>query len=642
MADTTSKAKTAGRKAGGAVSRRLDPYLPPWGVGALAMPTAVITHAAWGDRPGMTAAMGAASLLITGWSYRTWARRSGDSQNLAAVFAGAETGWITIATVADPTSNNMLSAWALGVPTLAVMWNLRTGAAADDNDKTTDSNDTLWDRVKRLKGARTKRIDERNGQLDVTVQLQGGEQTVADVQASLPHIASALAIDETAVQAVPVDGRADQAKLSIRPQSPLAGPVLYPGPSHLGQSIAAGPLRFGVRADGEPLIIFVVGDPEVGRPLPHTLATGMTGSGKTETICWLIVELRTRTDAVPVVGDPAKFRQSFGDIADAIEVIADGAEPTRRLIDNLPRAIEYRAALLGSLGYKEWVPECYTKHGIPLVWVDIEEAADVVAGNERMVEALRKARSVGISLTASLQVAGYTDIPRKARGQFGNALAHGVSEDQDARFALADHTLAAGADPTQWGNEQPGSQYVEAVGVPRVEWSIEGRSYRPDYAARRAILDATRPHWARLDEGTRKILAAGISEPDTAVALADTDADEPDKPRGTDEVAAEFGPIDLDQPIPRQHAGAAVQFGARPAEQRMTPEAARTVFDQRIDDLEADGQTEVTAADFADVRKATGRTSRGWVYEQLERCAREGRLEAGAGKTYRIRARVGV
>lgn len=621
------------------------PYIAPWALSAAAMPTSWVTNALWGNSPGMTAALGGVSVVITYATNKSWGKRSEHTRTLATVFAGAEAGWITAATATDPFSSTLVNAWLLGVPTLSILWGVRHAglAGASDEDRAGASQrDSIWERVRGLKGRGVKTlkvVEPAPGRLEVTAQLPAGEMSVGEVRSELEHLAGSLQIDASALSVQAVPGRADQITLAIQPVNSLGTTVKWPGASAPGKSIADAPLAVGARSNGKTLEVWIVGSDDEGdpRPLPHTLVTGMTGSGKTETVATLIVDMRSRIDVVPVVADPAKFAQSFGDIEEALGLAAKGPDQVNRLIGNIPPAIAYRAQLLGGLGYKQWEPECWTKHRIPLVFIDIEEAADVLEGNDKFDEAIRKARSVGIALCASLQVATYSNIDRKTRGQFANSLAHGCSEDQDAKFALNTATLLAGADPTKWKSDSPGSLYAETVGTPRDEWSVDSRAFRISKDQKKSELDASRGTWAAMDEGTFEILSKGIDS-------AEPEEKDGGPLRNLPAIPEDFGTLDTSRPIPAMK-GPGVSWGApQDRRERMSTEEARLLFERRVDELEgfavSSGKEPVAdAREFVGLIRETGR-SRAWIYAELERLAAAGRLEQGHGKAYRIVSRV--
>jgi hypothetical protein len=606
------------------MGERLLPYALPWGLGFLTLPAGLLLH--WQARsPGMTIIVTLCAALLTWVTYTTWDRRHEHTRNAATAVAAGLGGWLVASTAADPVTRPMATTWMIMWIMLSLIWNIRHAGITTSNkhDQPSSKVESAWAPIKGLKKSRTKHAETTpDGAVRITVQHPPGEATTGDVQAARPNIASRFGVDDSAVSVSKVPGRADRTFVTVRPDNPTSGVIAWPGLSAPGKSIADAPVRIGVRADRTPLVYWLTGDDDLSRPAPHTLWTGMTGSGKTESFVTAVLEMRSRTDCVPIVADPVKFMLSFGDVADAFAIAADGPEQTAQLIRNLPEALRYRAWLLGKLGYKQWVPECYTKHGIPVVPVHIEEAASALAKNEDFNMAIRTARALGMPLSASMQVAVFRSLPREARAQFGNSLAHGVKEMQDAKFALTDATLAAGADPTKWGPNHPGRMYAEVIGVPEEQWSMECRAFRVTLKEKRAALEATRAHWAQMDKGTFDVLNQGIERPDVSVMEA---------------VNGDLGEAPtLDFGTPRQ---VPIDFGKAPEEgSKPSTEDAREMMSGRIDDLENRRVDVVSFADFEDMVRVTGR-SRSWIYFELDRNAESGRLERleGAERRYSIK-----
>lgn len=643
---------------GGLLSSKAMPYLIMPLICLFAMPVALLAHWQWGDDPAMTTAMGISAAGITLYTYTTWSRRHEHTRNTATLATGCVSGWIVFAAAGDPLARGMVNAWALGGLVLSVIWDIRFASMSTphDTDKSAGEPDTLMSKIQSLSGARTKKVKETDGRVDAKVQLKPGESTVSDVQADRDRIASAVGMGSDQVTVTPVKGRADQVRLSFQITEGLKDAVKWTGLSAPGTSVADSPLMFGQRANGKPLGLWVCGkeDEKSPRPASHILCTGMTGAGKTETLNTLILEGRSRIDFVPVVGDPAKFTQGFGAIADCLEIAATTKPQVNQLIRNLAETITYRAGLLGSLerpdgttGYSQWEPECFTTHGIPVVFIDIEEATDVLSSSDdEMYEAIRKARSVGIILVVSLQSAGHTDIDRKTRGQFGQSLCHGVSEDYDAKFALNPNTRAAGADPTKWSNQFPGSLFAEVVGDPREDWSVEARTAYIPREEKQRIKAATRKYWAKLDPGTAMYLGKGITVPDQKLtaplpAITPDPPDDMAKPLDLSAVETEEGSFDVTQPIPEPtYNDVQFQLNGGGERSRMSTEDARARVESRIDELEIAGSDVVKYADLADLAAVTGR-GRGWIYGELTRLVQDGRLTQENGKPpYRIRARM--
>jgi len=643
-----------GARFGWLMAEKTAPFSAPVLLSLAAMPLAVLAHWGWGDDPVWIAVLAVVSTILTASTYWTWGRRSRESQRVATVFTALVLGWITFAAASSPFNSGMVSAWLLGTVALGILWGIRHAGLkpSSENDKQVSEPDPLGGRVGVLKGARTKKIKGDDEAVEARVQMPRGGATVADVQAARDTIASAVSMGTDQVTVRPVKGRADQVDLAFTQPVDMDKVLAWTGPSHPGKSIADAPIRLGYRMNGSEIAWWLVGsgDPANPRVLSHTLCTGMTGSGKTETICTAIIEMRSRTDIVPIVGDPAKFAQSFGDIADCLEIAAKTPAEVKKLIKNLPDAVVYRAGLLGTLtrangqvGYKEWIPECYTLHGIPAVFIDIEEAADVAdLIADELDEAVRKLRSIGIHLCISMQTAPHDNMARKTRGQFGQSLAHGCQEAQDAKYSLNSNTLDAGADPTKWGNESPGSLYAELVGTDKLHWSVDGKVLATTYEQKRTSIRDTKRYWAHLDAGTKQILGRGIILQDEQFLAAlpsvpaDREVPEEDVRRDLHAVPTDEGVVDVTQEL-QPPVGPRVAFGS-PERDRMSTEDARALIEGRIDDLEAGGRDSVGFGDLEDLAAVTGR-QRTWIYQELTRLVKEGRLVEGTKPPYAIKRR---
>jgi len=634
-------------------------YAAPFGLCVGSMPVALLAHMRWGHDPVMSALMAAAAIGLTAATHTTWHKRHEATRFQATLFAALVLGWTVLAAASDPLSPGMLNAWLIGTFVLPVLWLIRRHglAAPHEADVAGSRKDPLFDRVKAMRGSRSVSIEETTSQVAAEIKLPRGKRTVEDVRAAKTHIAQMAGVGDEDVTVASVPGRADMVKVAFTRADVQKERRAWTGPSAPGKSIRDAPLVPGVRANGKPLEVWIVGDDRLENPrqLPHTLCTGVNGSGKTETVKTLIVDMRWRTDVVPVVGDPAKFGQSFGEIADALAIAADGPQQVRQLIRNLPEAVKYRAQLLGSLtrrdgtiGYSQWEPECYTEHGIPLVFLDIEEAADALSGgDDTFDEAIRKCRSVGISLCASLQTAIHTNIERKTRGQFTNSLTHGCVEDYDAKFSLSAATRQAGADPTKWRNDFAGSLYGELSGTPQEEWSVDARSFYLTREQRRAELDASRAagYWAVMDPGTAMVLGKGIKVPDARISnmLPGVAADpEPEEDAESGPPSAlretEYGVVDVNAELPPVRRIADPPVPDRG--ERMSTADARAALEDRITEMGGEGHEEVSASDLKDWVAVTGR-GRTWLYPELDRLVDEGVLEAGDGRNpYRILPRV--
>jgi hypothetical protein len=646
----------------------LTSYLVPLALCTGTMPLAVVLHLVWGTSMLMVALLGALTALLPLYVHTTWHKRHEHTRITASVFTLVVCVWLTVAVAAGPFGTDVLDLWGLGVLVMPLAWVLRhTGlSGGTEHDVSRSGADTMLARLRTvLSGLREHKVVTGSSGTEVSAEYAypAGEMTAADVQAALPNIASALELPASAVSVVPVTGPGNRVRITAQAADPLAGsPLTWPGFSARGTSVNDSPLRFGRRSDGRDEGLWVCGDPAKDRQLVHTMGVGMPGSGKSDTGVAIILDGLSRVDFVPVVASSVKFAQTYGDIAEALPVAADGPEQTFQLIANFPAVIAYRSQLIGSLRkadgsqFKQWEPELWTEHGIPLVFVVLDEAASVTHGNEDFNEGVRVLRSLGVHLLVEIQSAIGTSIDRNIRDMIGQRLAHGCMSDIDTGFALHDSTVAAGADPTKWGANKAGAHYAELTGVPADQWHLECRSFRTDAPGLRSrVLAETKGSRAVLDPGTAFHLGNGIKRPDcclpsvpdvvTAVLeqagdtdtvryLADMPAD--DLP----EADPEYADVDASEPIPYTlPAGTPVPVRAVQPAGPASPAAAREAFERRFEELAAERST-VTAADFAEVRYAVGR-SRNWPLWELKRLEERGlvKQEEPGSKTWNVRQR---
>lgn len=620
------------------VPERVTSYVLPWAIVAAVWPLTAVLHfaIALNGHSELWMAFLTCGFVYLGYTtWKNWAVRRQETRTMVTVFTVAVLTWAVFAVAIRPWQGDVALSWALGGLVLCAAWCIRHAALSGvrDVDKSaeTSGNDGLLAKVRAFKDAKVNKVTEKPDELRARVHLDA-PTTAKEAQDAREQIAAVAGVGADQVKVLKVPGHEGQVDVAFTRAPDKVKPVVWTGPRHLGKSIADAPIWLGQRTDGSDIDWWIVGseDDENPRPLAHTKCTGMTGAGKTETICTAILQMRERTDVVPVVGDPAKFQQSFGDIEEVLGLAAKTREDTEQLVRNLVPLIEYRAGLFGALtradgrvGYKQWVPELYTLHGIPAIFLDIEEAADVLmVVDEEADEAMRKLRSIGVHFCASMQTMPHDNIPRKTRGQFAQSLAHGQKEYQDAKYALEAETLEAGADPTKWANNAPGSLYAEVTGTDKAHWPVDGRAPRVKVVDREEMIRLTRPFWAEWDEGSYRILAAGVvDEQAVTTPLEGTVDDDFAQVRELNTVGADG--IDTGEPLapPR---GPGLTFTG-PAREQMTDEDARAEMLNRLNILSSSNETVVTFQALEDIPELTGKP-RGWVYDQLERLADDGVL----------------
>jgi hypothetical protein len=622
------------------VPERIVSYVLPWAITVAVWPLSVVLHLVIGGSPLWVALMAVGFVYLGYTTWKTWTVRRQDTRTMVTVFAIAVLTWALFAVAVRPWQADIVKAWAIGGLVLSVAWCIRHAALSGvrdvDKSQAGEGNDGLLAKVRAFKDARVGKVTESEQELRARVHLDA-PTTAKEAQDAREQIAAVAGVGADQVKVLKVAGHEGQVDVTFTRAQGAVKPAVWKGPRHLGASIADAPIWLGQRTDGSDIGWWIVGseDDENPRPLAHTKCTGVSGAGKTETICTAILQMRERIDVVPVVGDPAKFQQSFGDIEEVLGLAATTRETTEQLVRNLIPLIEYRAGLFGTLtradgrkGYKQWVPELWTLHRIPAIFLDIEEATDVLTVvDEEADEAMRKLRSVGVHFCASAQTMPHDNVPRKTRGQLTQSLAHGQKEYQDAKYALEAETLEAGADPTKWANNHPGSLYAEVTGTDKAHWPVDGRVPRMKAADREEMKQVTRQYWAELDEGSYRILAAGVV--DEQAEAAPTALEHPLEGTVDDDFEQVINldltndGIDAGEPLAAPR-GPLVTF-AGPKKAPMSLEAARAELLNRIGILSGSRETEVTFEALEDLPELTG-MPRGWVYGELEQLADDGVL----------------
>jgi hypothetical protein len=618
------------------ISEKAAPYVAPWLLTLAAMPAAVALHFTVGSDGRWMAVLGCIFTLMTYGTWRTWKGRRQETRVTATLMTALGLAWVAFAGAGVPWSGDMLKAWAIFGISGSAFWMIRHAGTTGGHERDRAGQEgTSWlgQKIAAFRDSRVSPADVRdNGQELRIPHTLSAPSTAADAQRTRDQIAAVAGVSADQVKVLKHPDNEGKVDVVLTRKADTTKPVKYRGPSAPGQSCAAAPLWLGRRTDGSDIEWWMPGssDPKNPRPVGHTKVSGVTGSGKTETICTAILDMRWRTDIVPVVGDPAKFQQSFGDVAECLGLAAKTPEQVRQLLVNLSGpVVQYRSDLLGSLeradggiGYKQWEPECYTRHGVPFLFIDIEEAADVVMEmDEEVDEAARKLRSLGVKLVLSMQTWPHDNVPRKTRGQLVESLAHGQNEYQDAKYALSSQSLEAGADPTKWRNDAPGSLYAELTGTDRNHWPVDGRAVYMTPAEKAMSIEGSRQFWAEIDEGTYARLAYGI---DPAFPLEGEDGEAEDL---YEEEESEMGGANAYAGVPGADPGvplappAALDISfsdAPPRQDGLSTEEARRRLTHRLEVLARSGRTDVTYDDLADIPGEVGR-SVAWVYDQLNK-----------------------
>ncbi|MGZ9931716.1 plasmid transfer protein TraB [Streptomyces sp. NC-S4] len=653
---------------------RAKPHLPPWLAGAGTGLASLPAHYFWSGEPGVTAGLTLASVALTGLTW--WAGKSTTQQRRlhSAVTVAAASTWFTAAAIAGPGAGPLGELYFIGAPALALSWNIRQILRKNVEGTTTGADGGFLEKVGLAK-TQVLRTEVGPNKASFDLQLPRGELTPDDVSRNITRIAGALDVPKTAIRIQENPDSASRVMLTVVPLDLLKNTVPCPGPSHPGGSIAD-PVHVGIYEDGTPAVIYFPGDPEAARNAAHFLVMGMPGSGKSEGGLTALAEVVTRHDVTVWASDPAKAEQTLGPLLPAIDWAALDMPSTKSMIKALTAVIPARTAWLAKYGYKQWVPACAKTQadgspGMPYLLAWFEEAAKTIreTDDDVFTGIAQEARSAGISLVISMQRASGNQVSTDTRAAFGSSWVHGVRSEGDARFALDDEILDAGAAPHVWKDKKPGYSYLVANGVPDDRWATPMRDYLSsvDYlnwvvltfhGTRAAIDPVTAGAAARSADRaftgrTRYPMPGTTDQPETTMPNGySPDEDEENgyypgeddydqRPPGgfgeeDDYEEGEF--IDAEQELPEVEQ--VVEFAARPPADEPRPKIstaeARAAMEEVLEEFEDEGRDVVGPADFMAYCDRYGR-GRSWVSGQVAQFVMAGRLaETSEVGRYRI------
>ncbi|MEU6398606.1 plasmid transfer protein TraB [Streptomyces cinnamoneus] len=651
---------------------RAKPHLPPWLAGAGTGLASLPAHYFWSGEPGVTAGLTLASVALTGLTW--WAGKSTTQQRRlhSAVTVAAASAWFTAAAIAGPGAGPLGELYFIGAPALALSWNIRQVLRKNVEGPTASADGGFLEKVGLAK-TQVIRTEVGPNKATFDLQLPRGELTSTDVSKNLERIAGALDVPKTAVRMTEDPESASRVTLTVVPLDLLKNTVPCPGPSHPGGSIAD-PVHVGIYEDGTPAVIYFPGDPKAGRNAAHFLVMGMTGSGKSEGGLTALAEVVTRRDVIVWASDPAKAEQTLGPLLPAIDWAALDMPSTKAMIEALKAAIPVRTAWLAKYGYKQWEPACAEMQadgspGMPYLIGWFEEAAKAIReiDDDVFTGISQEARSAGVSLVISMQRASGNQVSTDTRASLGSSWVHGVRSEGDARFALDDEVLDAGAAPHVWKDKKPGYSYLVANGVNDALWATPLRDYLTsvdylnwaviNFADTRATIDPTTAGVAArtVDRAftarTRYPIPGTTNQPETTMPngygpdeengyYPGEDDYDMRPPYGADEdddyEEGEF--IDAEQELPEVEQ--VVQLAARPPADEPRPKIstaeARAAMEEVLEEFEDEGRDVVGPADFMAYCDRYGR-GRSWVSGQVAQFVLAGRLaETSEVGRYRI------
>jgi hypothetical protein len=398
-------------------------------------------------------------------------------------------------------------------------WNLRRTEAVrgggDDDHATKDEPTELQKIFKTVRPPKIVKSEEIHPGVRETLIYHRGD-TTETIQAGLPNLASEYGLPREGHHATASPKGAAYTKITTVSWPMLDTPFPWPGPSAPGASIDV-PCRVGIYQDGLPLEIVRAGTPKPKakgdppkRNTTSVLEMGTTGSGKTEGSLAEFADAITRRDCVWWWVDTVKGGQTADDIRPALDWLATSEHEALAMVASLRQVIAYRAKALRKLGLREWDRTAWERARIPFLLVHIEEFAAVAElFDNEIVRRSEQVRSVGISLSVSLQRASAENMRTGMRSNLGSSWCFGIRDSDDASMVLSEATVKAGANPGLWVNREPGKCYIEAIHTDVTRWPIPGRTYDPiDPPVLRAHVARWAPHMAQMDAGSARAAGA--------------------------------------------------------------------------------------------------------------------------------------
>lgn len=555
--------------------------------------------------------------------------------------------------VVGPFTTPLIQMWCWGGATTALAWVIRQWVSTVPSGNGNEGGKDWWKSAAEKTGGamvgswfKAKQVTESH--MTGPLQLEGGE-TVADAQSSRARLASVLGLPPGGVRITPDPDDASRGEMTLVRKDMLREPIPYGEPSALGASSAL-PVRLGRYEHGGDAVLWqhIPGWGEVS-----LIIMGMSGAGKTYGAYALFGEDFTRTDVFHIYIDVVKGAQSLGPIAGGLRWVMSTEAEARALMTAIKeRDVPARAQWLGRRGLKAWTEGC----GLPRLVVHVEEGAGLFLGAGDFIRTMERIRSVGIQIRVSMQRPSYTAMDVGARAQFSAVLCYGVAEAEDARFAMPDDVLEAGADPSKWRNEQPGCAYLVGPGIPKQDHVVPMRTSQMDDEQLRMLAEYARVHGAGLHEidiqafGELYASRVPVEQQLAGDYVAAVDTDDSDLVDGElvdetgaaaiaaeeDAVPAEDRPEpwrpkesdpdpdvqpDLDDELER-----VPTMRIAPVPPKVSPDEAAEMFETRLVSLQAEGRDEVTAKDMVPVAQAAGRTP-AWVYKLLAKRVESGHLE---------------
>ncbi|MFI7134208.1 hypothetical protein ACIBQ1_51680 [Nonomuraea sp. NPDC050153] len=580
-------------------------------------------------------------LVLTGVTYGQSHARGpwGKTHTTLSTFLA---GMWTVAVIISGPGHPIL--WRLGVVggiTMALSWNIRTVIRVkgwDAPGAIADPLAFLFGRGAEKAGmheVEAKTIKATAHKVEGEVQLQEGRHIAEDLQKKVAYVESGIGLPPGSITASVDPDDASKAKVVVSDARVMKHPIIWPGPSRPGLSIAD-PIRPGLWQDLDEIEYVIIGH--------HLQMMGQTGAGKSIGGAWnFLAEVVTRYDVAVFAADITKGRQTLGPLEESLHRFETTKAGVKAMLAELQSKVKERTDYLADKGLQKWKRGCGLTYW--LIW--LEEFPDIFdcltdKEQEAFLSMVKAIRSAGGTIVMSLQRSDYTQMPTLVRGQLGK-MCFGVENAADASFGLSERQQDAECRPELWTNGQPGMAYLDAPTLGEGRFAMPLRTYawglddQGEFDDERANA-AMRAHAAQWPAAAKQVdpttaamsrLAGGAQ----AVATLPADLEEDDEDEEVRNVSSEYLETDdpdpeltgdLDDEIPDLDEGEPPLTFAPPA-QSMTAEERGAALMKRLQELWDGGARSFSSGDLKPLWESTD-MSRAWVQKTLKKLVQAGVL----------------
>lgn len=581
----------------------LQPYFAMLLVLFLALVFSIITYF-YGYNVIIMVALGVATTGLGAFTWKASRSRNDFGRHHAVLTMLSIGGWLIASVNFGLFTPGILLTWLMGGLTLALSWNIRS--AIKTNERQTPIED-FFEEIN-MAGTRWRITKKTKDVIEGEISLKRGSGTVDMLQKAKGKLASFFGVPENGIRIMPNTDNASKATMKIVARDMLKEVRKYTfTPERL---TANDPMTIGWYEDGKPEM-FSLHSKDLGAA--HMLVQGMNGSGKSEAAKVIFSECFKREELEIWVIDISKGSQTLGLLEPYLDWVITDERIADLLFKKFKKIIKDRADYLGKKHLPKWEPGC----GLTFLYLHVEEASGLIANNPAFIKMMETARSTGIQITASLQRASYVSIDTAARAQFSAVLCFGVQTIDDAMFALPDEVIDAGANPSIWKNRKQGYNYLAHPTADDEYWITPARTFLVTNSELQTAGEN------RVDHELDPVTMAAIGD----LYHAEMDED----PENDEEELEEYFPTkeqeELDDELTRElqakYGDAVLDFDVP---EEMTPEAARQVLEDKLQEFKDSGIREFTAPELGEVLVKTGR-SRAWLRKILEKKVQDSELD---------------